>query len=293
MKILFALATFLTSMMAMAGGPTSQKQVPNYIGNSCVVDRQDAYEPHVRIDSGEYKGLCVNPTLRRSAVVLSASATDTVVANFSHRDQFWLAEIPVSKIEALYLQIEKFPLFGGGSIAHTQLRVVFAKGAQVQLKSQSSAQADQSGPVLDGMIFSVENISPYGELFDAFKGLFDQYRVAYRLVSLEQKYDWMIRQQGHEVRQYKLKLSPAQAQAVLREGLRRGTQHGISLAYNTLSKSCVTELFDITDRALGTKHLITPFFPNSVVAEFKYRGLLDEDSEMPLFNDESIGNNHD
>jgi hypothetical protein len=279
---------------ASPAGAVGQKSVPKYIGNTCVVDETDPFEPHIRIDKGEYKGLCVNPTLRRSAQMLTLEQAqqffpgtqETVVANFSHDDQFWIAEVPFSQVEQILLQVEYFPMAPGIKIAHTQFRIKFANGAKIRLKPQSLQQKNQTEQTLDGMIFSVENISPYGELFDAVKGLFGQYRTAYRFISLEQKYNWMIRQQRHLVEQYVFKFDKDQARAVLSEGLRRGTEHSIGLEYNTIFHSCVTELFDVVDKALGYAPRSQPFIPNAAPRDFYLRGFLESKKPTVPFNED-------
>jgi hypothetical protein len=289
-------ATIIGASILLVGQAQAvgKKNVPKYVGDTCVVDAQDPFEPHMRIDSGEYKGLCVNPTLRRSAQRLSQEEAqkyfpgtqDVVVANFSHDEQFWIAEIPFKKIDRIVLQVEYFPVALGLNVAHTQFRIVFADGAKIRLKPQSSQQKNQSKQTLEGMIFSVENISPFGEAFDPIKGLFDQYRTAYRFVSLEQKYDWMILTNGDLVEQYEFNFKPIEARLILAEGLNRGTKNSIGLSYNTVKHSCVTELYAIVDKIFGVKAGSQPFYPNSAPKEFFKRGYLQSLQPIISFNDE-------
>ncbi len=293
-KIFIFTAVIGANILAGPALAVGKKNVPKYIGETCVVDEQDPYEPHMRIDSGEYKGLCVNPTLRRSAQRLSVEEAqkyfpgtkDVVVANFSHDEQFWIAEIPFQQIDRILLQVEYFPVALGMEIAHTQFRVNFANGAKIRLKPQSTQQKTQTSLTLDGMIFSVENISPFGEAFDPIKGLFDQYRTAYRLVSLEQKYDWMVLTNGDWVEQYEFNFSPMEARLILAEGLNRGTKNSIGLSYNTLKHSCITELYAIVDKVFGVKAKAQPFNPNLAPTEFFRRGHLQSLQPIVSFNDE-------
>jgi sterol desaturase/sphingolipid hydroxylase (fatty acid hydroxylase superfamily) len=289
---ILAAAAFMRVKPATASPlAVGKASVPSYIGQTCVVDNQDTFEPHVRIDSGEYKGKCVNPTLRRSVTLIDKQADGIwTVANFSHLNQFWIAEIPVDKIVGIQLQVEYFPIIKTPKIdiGHTEFRVVFEKGTVIRLRPQSPRQKTQELKELDGFIFSVENISPYGEQFNAFKGLRDQYRMAYRFTSLEQKYDWMIRQQHHQVRQYQMNFSPTESQAIVREAIARATERSIGKAYDTLRASCVTELFDIVDSVFGIQHGREPFNPNTAARKFQRRGFMTPNATFTLFNDDPI-----
>ena len=268
---------------------TGAIHIPKYIPGTCIVDEKDPFEPHIRIESGEYRGLCVNPTLRRSAEFVRQQNGIVTIANFSHLDQFWLAEIPFDKIKGLVFQTEYFPMMMGIDIAHTQFRVLLEENALIKLRPQSGSQLPEQEITLRGFIFSVENISPFGERFDAVKGLSNQYKTAFRFISLEQKYDWMVRQQKHKVTQHVMTFSPQQAQLILSEALLRATELGIGKAYHTLYYNCVTELFDIVDKALGIRSRAKPFYPNSAAEKFKQRGFIKSTKHFTLFSDEIIG----
>jgi hypothetical protein len=244
----------------------------------------------------------VNPTQRRSAKILSREEAakyfpekdgTIVVANFSHQFKFWVAQVPVTKISRTILQVEyfpiqKLPIFNKTiDIAHSQFRFDFAEGADVLLTPQVRDPAARPKYIrLRSLLFSVENIGPYGDKFDFWNGMKNHYKIAYRTVSLADKYQWMITEQHHLVTQYQLKMSPEQAQSVLSEGLQRGTSWSTRRPYNSIEPNCVTEQFNIVDKVFGFKNYGEPFLPNLAPREMKFRRLIDKEVQLPSFGEE-------
>lgn len=254
---------------------------------NCVVNAHDPYEPRERMSRGPEKGLCINSQFRRSAKLLEKNRDGSIViANFSHKKKFWTANIPVKQIKNIILQTQFFPIGPevlGIEISHVQLRFDFKGNAKINLTSQDGSEPTQTAK-LSHMILSMENIGPHGEKFDFNKGMKGYFNLAYRVVSLEDKYDWMIRQQGHRVTQHLLKISAADAQEVFLEGVKRGTQRGSSTEYHSLKQSCSTELIEVLHASLGTWRSVRSFSPNAIVSILWNRGLIDR--ELATLNEE-------
>jgi hypothetical protein len=303
MKIFF-LPMSLTASIAFASASPEKDtslKLPTFIQDTCIVDANDPFEPNMKMQRGPQKGWCVNPLKRRSVRILkdfearpyfSSRPGTIVIANFSHKNKFWIAQIPIDSVATLRMQIEYFPImkFPKVSIAHTQFVFDFKNGEKVLLMPQVKNIPSGIRPIeLQKMIFSVENVGPFGEMFDARKGMQDYYNIAYRAVSLEEKYDWMIAEQSHKVKQLAIKLPADQVRKVLNEAISRGQRWSTSRSYNTLEPNCVSELFDILDVALDLRGHDLPWLPNRARISLAERELLDETVSLPTFNEEYEG----
>lgn len=274
----------------------ASETLPDYLPGTCIFNPKDPFEPNMKMNHGPLKGLCVNPLTRRSVTILNskeaqayfpARAGNVVVANFSHLNRFWVAEIPVEKVESMLLQIQYFPVwsFPKIEIAHTQFLFQFSPGAEITLLPQTEHPESAESIKLKRMIFSVENIGPYGELFDAMKGMKGHYNLAYRAVSLSDKYKWMVQDFNNLVEQKKILLKPAQVQKVLMESLSRATEWSTGREYHTITKNCVTEQFNILDKVLHISGYPEPFIPNLAAHALWARGLLDTKTKLPTLNE--------
>lgn len=294
-KYAFAAAVTLSAHLAF-GQAAALPALPNYIPGTCIVNVNDPYETNTKMSAGPQKGMCVHPLFRRSVKIIQGAEAqryfgpigegDIVIANFSHQGRFWAAKIPAASVERMILQVQYFPITFGITVdvAHTQLRFDFAEGRRIELVEQELKQNPERTS-LAHMILSDENVGPYGEKFDAFKGVRGYYNIAYRAVSVNDKYDWMIRKQNHQVAQYKFNLTPDQVRKVLTYNLKFGTYAGVTREYNTLSQNCANEMIRIVDRALGRPGGYTPSIPNLAINAFRSRKMLSEE-KWPTLNDE-------
>lgn len=284
----------LSIQNAMASGPSLPETAINKDPN-CIVNANDPFEPHVRMTKGPDAGACINSTLRRSAIQLSnqraaeyiaPQAGTVTVANFSHNKKFWIAQIPVNKIEKMILQSEHFPMMNlllNVSIDHVQIRFDFSE--PVRLVSQVKEEIKETIE-LKSIVLSVENISPRGEAFDFFGGAQGHYNTAYRLVSSKDKYKWMIIDNKDIVDQRKFSLNSKDAAKVLLEGIARGTQYGNTRPYDSFKRNCATEILDMLSVTIGTKkHSIVGFYSNALADLLDSEGVLTDDT-LPTLNNE-------
>lgn len=279
--------------MAFASGP-GIKPTPANTDPNCITNPNDPYEPRVRMVTGPDTGVCVNSTLRRSVMALTGAeaakyfpAADgkIVVANFSHKNKYWIAEIPLSKMTDMILQSEHFPMVNKPvkiEIDHTQIHFAFSE--PIRLISQAADEARETLELYD-LILSEENIGPYGEAFDFFGGAKGHFNVAYRVVSLEDKYNWMIAEQGHTVSQRRFDLNQYNQISYLLEGIKRGTKYGSGRPYDSFNLNCSTEILDILNAVLGTQTFDTVgFISNKLPAMLDSLKVLSKE-EIPTFNE--------
>lgn len=287
---------YLQLILLMLASALSFAQSPVNTDPNCVFNPHDPFEPRSRMSHGPEKGLCINSQWRRSARELNGSEAaryfgqrdgSIVVANFSHQKKFWVAQIPVKKITRMILQTQYFPQgpeILGIEISHVQFRFDFAPGAKIELISQDSSESVRKISVKHALL-SVENIGPHGEKFDFVRGFKGYFNLVYRLVSLEDKYDWMVRLQGHRVTQHLVKVTPKNAQKIFMNGVMKGTIRGSRTPYHSIKQSCSTELVKILRDALGTRDSLLSFHPNEVLEIMKRRGLIA--GELPTLNEEA------
>lgn len=294
-KFLLVMAAFaLINHSAVAGAP-GIKGSPINTHPQCVVNANDPFEPRVRMTKGPDAGACINSTLRRSAMQLAPEiaaryfkpvAGTIVVANVSHKKKFWIAQIPINEISNMVLQSEHFPMISSPVevvIDHTQIRFDFKK--PIYLIPQDLKEKREI-VTLKNIILSVENIGPRGEKFNFFSGLKGHFNLAYRLVSVEEKFNWMVLENENIVSQRRFKLSQKNQRSVLLGGIRRGTAYGSSRAYHSITRNCSSELLDLFNELFGTKKFkVTGFYSNVLDSHLEKIGML-SDEEMPDFNQE-------
>ncbi len=286
---------FLILMLATSLSFAQMHEAPVNRDPNCVLNPHDPFEPRVRMSHGPEKGLCINSQTRRSAQKLSPNdaaryftpvAGSIIVSNFSHQKKFWVAQISYKKIKRMILQTQYFPQGPrqlGIEISHVQFRFDFEAGTKIVLISQDSSEPARKISVKHTLL-SVENIGPHGEKFDFVRGMKGYFNLVYRAVSLEDKYDWMVRVQGHRVTQHLLKVTPEQAQKIFLEGVARGTARGSTTPYHAIKQSCSTELIKIVKAAIGTRDSIWSFHPNQILEILENRNLIER--ELPTLNEE-------
>lgn len=293
-KTMLLLLVSLCMTKAIASGP-GFGPLPLNKDPNCVTSLHDPFEPRTRMQKGPDKGECINATLRRSATLLSDEAAaryfapsedKIVVANVSHKGQFWVAQIPINKISKMVLQSEHFPMLERPveiNIDHTQIRFDFSRPIRLVTQDLKSTRKTAT---LKHILFSVENVGPRGEVFDFIQGMKGHFNMAYRLVSLEDKYNWMIIKNKNIVDQKEFLLNSDQAADLLLEGIKRGTKYGSSRSYHSLKRNCASELVNIFNSLFGTSEFkMTSFYSNRLEENLISIGLLSSE-QMLTFNEE-------
>ena len=223
-----------------------------------------------------------------AALGLAPALGCVIVANVRHADRYWIAEVAPGAVGDVIVQLERFP--AAVPAAHCQLRFRFAPGAEPLLIPQTPGAGRDSVRVAD-LVYSVEAVPVVGgDSYDLWRGLWDHYGNAYRLCSLDDRYQSMVVRAGHRVEQLRLRLSPDQRQRVLEAALRRGDRAQMQVMYNTLTCNCSTEDYRALDDAVRydagrslLKFAASPLeaMPTQARIVLGARGLLDAGSELP------------
>ena len=269
----------------------------------CVFDESDSYEPRTTFVKGPWLGECHDTRQRRPVDFVSDEEASEyqdpagylVINNVYHQGAFWYAFVPQSAILNVYFQLEYFPAVIPAG--HTQLRVEYK--TPVVLYGQSSINKGQRDEVLD-LTLSIEAVTRPGDKYDLFKGAQEHFAIAYRVTTMEARYEDMVLRQGHHVEQWRLLLEEEEAEALLAHYVSVSSEHGLDFAYHTLFKNCTTEIIETLDgiaiyswREQIQRFLVkvTEIYPNIVRAALIARGLLPLDQSTdwaPLEEDEAF-----
>lgn len=274
----------------------------------CVASVQDKEYAHAsRLWVGKAKGQCIlnenHRPVRRLTEEEAASKglkhddkEFITIANVTHDNRFWFAEIPVKAIKDVYFQLEHFPSlppqqsedivgklpgFARNKAAngiqflndylagHTQLRLQFTK--PIKLKAQVGSEE----ATINDLVFSVEAVGQKGYAFDLVAGLQKNFVAMHRVTSLTQKYyDMVIAEEfgapkNHVVEQGVMSFSPDAAknqkvkERLIKVYIEKSELNWQQIEmqedealYNTVTRNCTTEVIRAMDQALQTSNTL-------------------------------------
>ena len=289
MKLLFPISVFALTVGCSIPSGKGAFNISSLGGSNCVFEEKDPFEPRSRLPKGDNAGKCYDTRKARSIVRLTeeqaknygGSAKDVLtVANISHKGKFFVGHIPLASLKAAIFQLEYFPAVVPAG--HTQVRLQFDEKLPVTLISQSTAEPTIVDRVTD-LVMSVEALGQPGYQYDIFKGMDDQFGAVYRLTSLEEKYDHMVRKQNHRVEQWKLDMKPEEMRTALVKYVAKSQERGMNFMYHTIKLNCTNEIVaaidDGMDYSLREKFgkftaKTTDFYPNVIRISLIKRGLL-------------------
>ena len=209
-----------------------------------------------------------------------------VINNLYHRGSFWVAFIPERDVSNVYFQLEYFPAVIPAG--HTQLRVEYQR--PVILYGQSPSVKGLRDEIFD-LTLSIEAVTRPGDQYDLLKGTQEHFAVAYRVTSMEARFEDMVLRQGHHVEQWRLLLEQDEADMLLLHYIAESAEHQLEHSYHTLFKNCTTEIIEILDgvaiyswRERVQRFLVkvTEIYPNIVRAALIARGLLPLDQSTDI-----------
>lgn len=266
-----------------------EEKIPGFDATTCAFNSNDPFEPKARIAKGPNAGQCVDTRKSRALVKLTpeqaknyGGTADGVlsVANVSHKGRFYVAHIPVNAIKNAIFQLEYFPAVVPAG--HTQLRLQFAPEMPVTLVSQSKDDTPSVERVQD-LILSVEALGQPGFRYDIINGMKDHFAAVWRMTSLEEKYDHMVKKQNHRVEQWKLDMTSAEARKILESYVQKSNSLKYGEMYHTLKLNCTTEIIDAIDAGMNYNLFekfgkftakTTDFYPNVIRISLQKRGLV-------------------
>lgn len=247
-KIITALA--ILSLSLNSGLTFSAEKLAGKTNDKCRTNRSDVYDPSVLLLSGPNKGKCLDTSKLRSIIVLNKGQKTgkVTVANFFHKNKFWIATLKPRNVEKMIFQIENFKAIVPA--AHTQIRIVMNEGSEIQLTSQTpNADGSHDKDSVRQIVFSVEAIMPPGLEYGLIEGARNHFGLAYRFVSMDQRFNDMIKKDHHKVRQYVLNLSEEEKTNVMNNMLKISDENQYQRFYHTTARSCTTEAFEVLDKA--------------------------------------------
>lgn len=267
----------------------------------CAFDPDDIFEPRSTFKDGPWRGECHDTRQRRPvnfvdytrASELQDPTGYIVINNVYHQGAFWFAFIPEGEVSQVFFQLEYFPAVVPAG--HTQLRVEYR--APVILYGQSSSVKGQRDEVLD-LTLSVEAVTRPGDSYDLFKGTQEHFAIAYRVTTMEARFEDMILRQNHHVEQWRLLIEDEEAEALLPHYVSESAAYQLDHSYHTLLRNCTTEIIAILDgvvRYSWREHVqrflvkVSEIYPNIVRTALIARGLLPLDQSTdwaPLEEDE-------
>jgi hypothetical protein len=245
---------------------------------TCATNSEDPYDAGIPMPSGKYKDQCGDTSKSRALRLLSQTGDPhktriLQVANFKYNGHFYRAEIPLDGIShASYLFVDLN--FSGTSAlrsflsitaAHNELRIRTNPKNPVRLYSQLLDQNSKSGvkvkpssPVaqVDDFIISYNFLAPKDVQYNPLDGLSeDNYLSILQMFAtkdeVKKRFFPTDPQRPRDVYELPLSLSGEDtakivvAAAVISDQIQYG-EH-----YNTLTRNCVTRLFDVIASGKG------------------------------------------
>lgn len=243
-RILQTLSLVLFSVMVSAAAYGA--------GNSCPINPDDPFSFQATMPSGPFKGVCIDTNTYRSVRSLTADELSAfqisdknvqVVANFRHKDHFWIAVIPNERIKDLVFQ--QVLLSPALPISHGQVRIrMNPAGRSIKLIEQSRRPDRQTITLNEDIVFALFGVRAMGHegTFNPIEGMMDDYAISYTIESHSQGTDWAI-VAGQTVHQYVLNGDQNFAITFLTTSIGLGQSFGLSVPYNTLTNSCLNAVF--------------------------------------------------
>jgi hypothetical protein len=233
------------TLPALGGG------VSTVVDGKCREDVADVNDLGYRFtdNSQLYKGKCVDGSRFRPIKNLVISSDLATFNNYGHDNQFWQAQLPLTKLATVYFHVQRFAVVEGVVAAHTELRFVFKDKGDVKLTQKDKQDATQD------ILVSFEAAFPKEVGYNFALGAFPNYaRVAKIMSTLQKQND-----STATMEQYELNLSQDEMVTLLKTSLQYSQKISIEEFYNTLRPNCTTEAFDLIDLLPRFKGKYPPF----------------------------------
>jgi hypothetical protein len=247
------LASISLSLISAAASASSA----TFLESHCVLNPSDPFDWGWTLAGGPNAGKCLDTTQERSIYVISDGVAESFgfhpepgliyFANFAHDGKFWIAQLDPQGVDEAIFQIENFPAIVPA--AHTEMRFKMKPGHNVQLIEQDN-RGRQRRNIRD-FVFSIEAVTPNdGESYGLITGEENHFALAYRFVSMADRFKDMVTIDHHKTRQLLLNLTDAEKTALLVNAVETSENGQITSYYSTLFKSCTTELFQLIDQTV-------------------------------------------
>lgn len=251
---------------------------------SCRENREDPFEPEVRMPGGKFKGQCINTAKRRSIKILteqeagaynSGSVYDRVyIANLSHAGTFWVASIP-KDLNIIGVDFVRSWFFFG--VAHLSIHFRLHESTPVVLVPQ--LRSHRADPVkTTDVVFSLEALESRADPlpFISAAAFFGNYVAVYRFLTMEELREEKV--EGIDPLWVNL---PRESRApFLWKLIEESDRHGLSTMFRVFEHNCgnipINALDSIMEYDAETRSRIAGkncFNPSEIKAYLKERGL--------------------
>lgn len=228
--------------------------------------------------SKKFAGQIIETDRFRHPVVIKETKEHIEFANYLHDGKYWIARLNKSaQVDRTYFHVVRFAAVPGVTAAHTQYRVIFKPGSEVELRSQTGGSEVEK---VNDVVISYEASRPAGIPYSFVEGIRDNYAIVARALSGQQRVSESLE---NSTEQYELNLQSHESMELLLSSIIKGDQDRFSRFYNTLLPNCTTEVFTRLDELSTRKHLKFEKFltvlSNDPIAgpslrDLKVRGLL-------------------
>ncbi|MBS1962327.1 MAG: hypothetical protein JST04_08940 [Bdellovibrionales bacterium] len=254
------------------------------------------------------RGHCLAAIGRRpveSAVDVKTMVSGDVlsVRNFTHDNRLFFAAIDLSKLSGSVLQSMHFaPVIGD----HAEMRVQFSTSDAIKLYPSLEALKKGATPefTLNELLLSIEGVPLLGRAYTFGGALKKQLTMAYRMMSVADKLDYVKNQPDQDSGKYltlqaKLRYPAKFLRRLLVQYVTKSEQLGFSKGYDLVWDNCGNELMHVlqdvskasTD-VLTDAQMISQWnidkatAPRTIGGTLKDKNLVDMSAELPHFDDE-------
>lgn len=246
------LLVYLFSVLAFTQALASNTVAVN--DPSCALSKSDPYETPTRVGSGSalYAGQCLDTDRFRPAILVEENDEYIKFANYKHEDKYWTATLKKNaQIAKVYFQVVRFDVVTGVTAAHTQFRVIFQKGSEIELSLNTDASVKAQ---IQDLVVSYEASRPNAQEipYNFAHGFIDNYISVARVMSGVQR---LAESTENTTEQYELNFPLEEDKMALVLGaIEQSSKEKFSRFYNTLKPNCTTEVFDLIDRLPSQKN---------------------------------------
>ncbi|NCN41761.1 hypothetical protein GW916_11000 [bacterium] len=249
LKTTFVSFLLLSSIHSGAWGNTKSTSFDGIaaVDTGQVLHENDPYSIQYKIsEPSKFAGQIIEVDRFRHPIIVQETDDFIEFANYLHEGKYYIARIfKVSQVEAAYAHIVKFAAVPGVTAAHTQYRVVFAPGSEIELRSQRTGESEELK--VNDIVISSEAARPEGFPYEFNTGLFPNYAVIKRALSGVQRAKESIE---NKTEQYKILLPSEGLLQMVLNSIHEGHKERASRFYGTIARNCTTDLFVSIDKIL-------------------------------------------
>jgi hypothetical protein len=263
--------------------------IPPASANDCLQSQRDIFAPSGKMPAGARSGECFLPQRRsyrlihpdQAATVIPSpqferiSKTHSFIANVTHNKTFWIGAFPKDNgIESLEFMLERFkPRW---LAAHSMLAVRFEQ--PITLFPQNNLKTEPLQ--IRSLVLSIDAVPlKNGPSYDLLSALQDNFGVATRLESIDDRIHSGVRLSKNPIERYALNFTAEERLFFWHALIEELHDPEMSIVYHLIHRNCMNLLFKGVDRVLnrtrGIVNRIATFYPMFIKPALKHRRILE------------------